>query len=49
MKTETLDINLEEFDKEFLIHLIKFAHERDLTFNEAITEILKSALKEFEV
>ena len=49
MKTETLDLNLEEFDKQLLIYLIKFAHERSLTFNEAITEILKLALKEFEV
>lgn len=49
MKTETLDINLEEYDKDLLIKLIKYAHERDLTFNEAIVEILKSFLKEFEV
>lgn len=47
MKTETLEINLEEYDKELLIFLIKFAHERDLTFNEAFVDILKRSLDHF--
>jgi hypothetical protein len=41
MKTETFDINLEQYDKDLLIALIRYAHERDLTFNEAIVQILK--------
>ena len=44
----TLEINLEEFSKEELIHLILDAHERDLTFNQAIERILKENLDRLE-
>ena len=45
-KTETLEIDLQEFDKETLICLIVFAHKLNKTFNETIEEILTSFLKE---
>jgi hypothetical protein len=35
-----LDIDLNDFDKEQLIKIINYAHERDLTFNETIVELL---------
>lgn len=35
-----LDIDLNDFDKEQLIKIISYAHERDLTFNETIVELL---------
>jgi hypothetical protein len=35
-----LDIDLNDFDKEHLIKIINYAHERDLTFNETIVELL---------
>jgi len=44
----TLEINLEEFSKEELINLILLAHERDLTFNQAIERILKENLDRLE-
>lgn len=40
MNTSTIDIDLNEFNKEQLIKIILFAHERDITFNKAIEEIL---------
>ena len=35
-----LDIDLNDFDKEQLIKIISYAHERDLTFNETVVELL---------
>ena len=35
-----LDIDLNDFDKEQLIKIINYAHERDLTFNETVVELL---------
>jgi hypothetical protein len=43
-KTESLDINLNEFSKENLILLITSAHERNLTFNELIIQLLTDFL-----
>lgn len=40
----SLELNLEDFSKEELIYLILHAHERDLTFNQAIERILKISL-----
>jgi hypothetical protein len=48
MKTETLEINLDDFSKEELIFLIKAAHSKDMTFNEFIVYVIKRALNEFE-
>lgn len=36
----SLDIDLNDFDKEQLIKIISYAHERDLTFNETVVELL---------
>lgn len=36
----SLDINLNDFDKEQLIKIISYAHERDLTFNQTVVELL---------
>lgn len=36
----TLDIDLNDFDKEQLIKIISYAHARDLTFNETVVELL---------
>jgi hypothetical protein len=48
MKTETIEINLNEFSKEELIFLIEMAHSKDMTFNECVVYIIKKALHEFE-
>jgi hypothetical protein len=48
MKTETIEIDLNEFSKEELILLINMAHSKDITFNECIVYIIKRALNEFE-
>jgi hypothetical protein len=48
MKTENLEINLDEFTKEELILLIQMAHSKNLTFNECIVYIIKKALNEFQ-
>lgn len=47
MKTHSIEINLSEYDKELLIALVCYAHERDLTFNEAIVEILIRSIDHF--
>lgn len=44
MKTGTIDIDLNDLDKEHLIQIILFAHERDITFNEAFQKILEMFL-----
>lgn len=41
----SLDIDLNNFDKEQLIKLISYAHERDLTFNETVVELLKKFIE----
>ena len=48
MKTESIEIELNEFSKEELIFLIQMAHSKDVTFNECIVYIIKRALNEFE-
>jgi hypothetical protein len=45
-KTETLEIDLNEFSKEDLISLINSAHEKNLTFNELIVQLLSNFLAE---
>lgn len=44
-KMETIEIDLDCLSKEGLLTLIQYAHEKDLTFNEAIVSILKSYIK----
>lgn len=48
MKTESIEIDLNEFTKEELILLIEMAHSKDVTFNECIVYIIKKALNEFQ-
>ena len=48
MKTESIEIDLNEFSKEELILLIEMAHSKDVTFNECIVYIIKKALNEFQ-
>ena len=48
MKTEFIEIDLNEFTKEELILLIEMAHSKDVTFNECIVYIIKKALNEFQ-
>jgi hypothetical protein len=43
-KTESLEINLEEYDKELLVELILYAHKNNFTINEAIATLLKNFL-----
>ena len=43
-KYSLLDIDLEEFDKDTLIHLIMYAHQREITFNQAICQILQNVV-----
>jgi len=43
-KTETMKINLEEYDKETLIRFIIYSHLNDLTFNDALNKLLKDNL-----
>lgn len=42
---EKVDIDIELSDEDFLI-LAKMAHERDITFNQLVEEILSKALEE---
>jgi hypothetical protein len=48
MKTESLEINLEDFSKDELISLIKMAHSKEMTFNQLIVYVIEKALNEFE-
>ena len=43
--TATLEIDLEVIDKAQLIRVIMFAHEHNITFNEAIVRILSLFLE----
>jgi hypothetical protein len=43
-KTETLEINLSEYPKDLLIRFIIFAHENNLTCNEAVVKLLTDYL-----
>jgi hypothetical protein len=43
--TATLEIDLEDFDKPQLIRIIMFAHEHDISFNEAMVRILSLFLE----
>lgn len=43
-----IDIYLEEFDKETLIHLIKMSIENDCTVSETINDILKEVIQQNE-
>jgi hypothetical protein len=45
MKNE-LTINLQDFSKELLIELILYAHQNELTFNEAIISLVKKFIEE---
>ena len=48
MKTETLEINLDDFSKDELISLIRAAHSKEMTFNQFIGYVIERALNEFE-
>jgi hypothetical protein len=48
MKTESIEIVLDDFSKEELILLIQMAHSKDMTFNECIAFIIKKVLNEFQ-
>lgn len=48
MKTESIEIDLNEFTKEELILLIEMAHSKNVTFNECIVYVIKKALNEFQ-
>jgi hypothetical protein len=44
-KMETIELDLDCLSKEGLLNLIQYAHEKDLTFNEAIVSILTEYIK----
>jgi CRISPR/Cas system CSM-associated protein Csm2 small subunit len=46
--TSNLDIDLSSLDKEQLITLILYAHNRDITFNQAFVEILEKIIENNE-
>ena len=48
MKTEQIEINLEDFSKDQLIALIKAAHLKDVTFNQFIVYVIERAINDFE-
>jgi hypothetical protein len=48
MKTESIEINLDDFSKDELISLIKAAHSKEMTFNQFIVYVIERALNEFE-
>ncbi len=43
--TSILEIDLEDLDKAHLISVIMYAHEHDITFNEAMVKILSLFLE----
>lgn len=47
-KTETLQIDLDQIPKDLLIRLIIFTHENNLTFNEALVNLLTDYLPSLE-
>ena len=47
-KTEQLEINISEYPKDLLIRFIIFAHENDLTFNEAFVKLLTDYLPKLD-
>jgi hypothetical protein len=48
-KTETIEIDLDSYDKDLLIKLISFAHKNNYTFNEAIVSIIKKYLENADI
>ena len=44
--TSTIEFDLQELPKEALITIIQFAHERNITFNEAIATLLQSFIEQ---
>lgn len=48
METSTIEIDLEQLDKDQLINLIMYAHKYDITFNEAIVKSLTSFIEHAE-
>jgi len=47
-KTETLEIDLSEYPKDLLIRFIIFAHENNLTCNEAIVKLFTDYLPKLD-
>lgn len=47
-KTEQLEINLSEYPKDLLIRFIIFAHENNLTCNEAFVKLLTDYLPKLD-
>ena len=48
-KTETLEIDLDEYPKDLLIGFIIFAHENNLTPNEALVKLLSDYLPKLNI
>jgi hypothetical protein len=48
-KTENLEIDLSKYPKDLLIRFIIFAHENDLTFNEAFVKLLTDYLPKLDI
>lgn len=47
-KMSTIEINLEDYDKDTLIRFIVYSHINDLTFNDALNKLLKDNLPKLE-
>jgi CRISPR/Cas system CSM-associated protein Csm2 small subunit len=46
-KYTDIDINLEYYDKDVLIAFIVYCHERNITFNDGLVELLTEAVKKY--
>ena len=47
-KMTTMEINLEEFDKDTLVRFIVYSHTNSLTFNEALVKLLTDNLPQLQ-
>ena len=47
-KMTTMEIDLQEFDKDTLVRFIVFSHINDLTFNEALVKLLTDNLPQLQ-
>jgi hypothetical protein len=47
-KTNSLEIDFSDYPKDLLIRFIIFAHENDLTFNQALVKLLTDYLPKIE-
>jgi len=44
-----IEIHLDTYDKDTLIGLIEYAHQRNITFNEAVNQILQDVIENYNV